>query len=305
MKIVNNILQHIYIFLAYFKTKLLNLLFLSEHIDTFLQLWYFVYMENSILKELLELGFTENEARVYLACLEFGKGSVTQISKHAGLNRTTGYDILERLEMRGLINMTLSNRKKRVFSAMSPGRLKQYIEGKKNLYEKRLQGLEKTIPKLQLLYKKTEMKPVIKIAEGAEAMTQMAYEELDAKSIIYSITNLKNYAEVFDKMGEQRSLERYKMGINEKCLAIDSAYARAWHHKVYGNSKKRQQNTEYRWLKTDEKYFTAGEISIFDDKVIGFLSKTSDNISFEIKSETFANFLKILFENAWESKGLK
>lgn len=260
-------------------------------------------MENSILQELTNLGFMENEARIYLACLELGKGSVTQISKKAGLNRTTGYDILERLEMRGLVNVALSKRKKRLFSAMSPGRLRQYIEGKKKLYEKRLEGLEKTIPKLQLLYKETEIKPIIKVAEGIEAMTQMAYQELDAKGTIYSITNLKNYAETFDEMGSRRSLERYKKGIKEKCLAIDSDVARRWHSKVYGKNKKRQEYTEYRWIKVEDIDATGGEISIFDDKVIGFLSKTSDNASFEIKSKTFANFLKILFEIAWKGAG--
>ncbi|MFZ2193111.1 MAG: helix-turn-helix domain-containing protein [Candidatus Moraniibacteriota bacterium] len=260
-------------------------------------------MENSILKELLNLGFTENEAKVYLACLEIGKGSVTQISKKAGINRTTGYDILERLSIKGLINMALSRGKKRLFSTMSPNRLSQYIEGKKNLYEKRLHELEKTIPKLQLLYKETELKPVIKIAEGIEAMKQMAFQELDSKSTIYSFANLKNYAEAFDDMGKQRSLERYRKGIKEKCLSIDGKYAREWYNKVYGGKNKRQENTEYRWLKTDNEYFTAGEIVIFEDKVIGILSKTSDNVSFEIKSESFANFLKILFEIAWESKG--
>ncbi len=183
---------------------------------------------------------------------------------------------------------------------MPPSRLKQYLEGKKNLYEKRLQKLEKTIPKLQLLYKDTKLKPVIKIVEGVEAMKQMAHQELDSKSTVYSFANLKNYAEVFDEMGEQRSLARYRNGVQEKCLSIDSNYARAWYDKVYGNNKKRQKNTEYRWLKADDKYFTTGEIIIFDDKVIGILSKTSDNISFEIKSESFANFLKILFETAWE-----
>ena len=262
-------------------------------------------MENNVLEELLELGFTENEAKVYLACLELGKGSVTQISKKSGLNRTTGYDILERLGIRGLINMALGKGEKRLYSAMSPSRLKQYLEGKKSLYDKRLQKLEKTLPNLQLLYKESELKPVIKIVEGVEAMKQMACEELDTKDVIYSFANLENYAETFEEMGKQRSLERFKIGLQEKCLSIDGKYARAWYDRVYGGNKKLQKNTEYRWLKTDNKYFTAGEVIIFDDKVIGVLSKTSDNVSFEIQSKTFANFLKILFEIAWENKGKK
>lgn len=256
-------------------------------------------MENNVLGELLELGFTENEAKVYLACLELGKGSVTQISKQSGLNRTTGYDILERLGMQGLVSMALAKGKKRLYSAMPPSRLKQYIENKKNLYEKRLKKLENTLPNLQLLYKETELKPVIKIVEGVEAMKQMGNQELDAKGEIYSFANLKGYAEVFDELGQQRSMERYKKGLKEKCLSIDSEYARDWYKKTYVGKKKRA-GVEYRWIPDNNKYPTAGEVIVFEDKVIGMLSKTSENVSFEIKSQTFANFLKMLFEIAWE-----
>ena len=256
-------------------------------------------MKNN-LENLIDLGFTPNEARVYLACLELGKGSVTQISKKAGLNRTTGYDILERLSLRGLINMVMAKNKKRLYSAMPPSRIKQYLQSKKQSYEKRLQKLEKTLPDLKLLYKETEMKPVIKIAEGFEALKQMAYLELDAKGTIYSFANLENYAENFSEMGNERTKERYSRGIKEKCLSIEGRYAREWWKKNYGEKMKLQKMTEYRWIKPLNNYPTAGEIVIFDDRVIGILSKTSDDSAFEIKSETFANFLKILFEAAWE-----
>jgi sugar-specific transcriptional regulator TrmB len=256
-------------------------------------------MKNN-LENLIALGFTPNEARVYLACLELGKGSVTLISKKAGLNRTTGYDILERLAVRGLINMVMAKNKKRLYSAMPPSRIKQYLQGKKQSYEKRLQKLERTLPELKLLYKETEIKPVIKIAEGFEALKQMACLELDAKGTIYSFTNLENYAENFSEMGNERTKERYLRGLKEKCLSIEGKFAREWWKKTYGNKKKLQKMTEYRWIKPLNNYPTAGEIIVFNDRVIAILSKASDDAAFEIRSESFANFLKILFEIVWE-----
>jgi len=47
-----------------------------------------------------------------LALLELGRGTVTQVSARAGLNRTTGYDILVRLGLYGLINRSVSDKKK-------------------------------------------------------------------------------------------------------------------------------------------------------------------------------------------------
>jgi len=42
---------------------------------------------------------------------------------------------------------------------------------------------------------------------------------------------------------------------------------------------------------------------IFDDKVIGMLSRASENVAFEITSQTVSDFLKIIFEMAWEKTG--
>lgn len=165
-----------------------------------------------------------------------------------------------------------------------------------------MEELKNFLPDLQSLYK-TELKPVIKFAEGKQAMRETYLHVLDSKSTIYSILNLKGYAEVFDEPGTYQSMERYKRGIKERVLTIDSDTARWWYNKTYKGSRRRQQNTEYRWLKWNDRFSTAGEVNIFDDKVIGVLSTPSENVAFEIQSQTFADFLKIVFEMAWEKAG--
>ena len=254
-------------------------------------------MNEGLLKKIEYLGLQENEAKIYLSLLEIGEATVTQICKNARLNRTTGYDILERLCLYGIVGKGIGG-KKRLYIAESPVHLNQFLENKKRRAEKRIQEFKNILPELKSIYK-TELKPVIKIVEGVEAMKQMAYNELDTKGVIYSLVNLKNYAEVFDEMGSHRSLERFKRGIKERCLSIDSDTARQWHRKTYSGKKNRQENTEYRWVPWDKRYSTAGEVAVYNDKVMGILSKSSENIAFEIQSQTFADFLKIIFEMAW------
>ena len=50
-------------------------------------------------KQLKSLGFSEKEARVYLALLELGPSTTTEIARKSKINRTTGYDILESLAL--------------------------------------------------------------------------------------------------------------------------------------------------------------------------------------------------------------
>ena len=259
-------------------------------------------MEKNIFEQLLDLGLQENEVKIYLALLELGKGSVTQISRKAGLNRTTGYDILERLGIQGLINRARTGKKRIEYVAEPPSRLKQYLEDKRRLYDRRVDELKDLLPGLQALHK-TDIKPVIKVVEGKEEMQKLYYNVLESKSEVYSILNLKRYGHDFEEMGTHQEIERSKRGIKEKVLAIENEAAKGWYDKIYAGKPEKQALTEYRWLPDGEKYSTEGEVKIFDDKVVGVLSKPEENVAFEIQSQTFADFLRLVFEVAWGKAG--
>ena len=79
-------------------------------------------MEVNLQEQLENLGLQVNEVKIYLALLELGKGTVSQISKIAHLNRTTGYDILERICLYGIANRS-SVGKKRIYIAGCGGML--------------------------------------------------------------------------------------------------------------------------------------------------------------------------------------
>jgi len=259
-------------------------------------------MNERILKELEDFGLQPNEVKIYLAVLELGRETVAKISKTAGLNRTTGYDILERLSVYGVISK-ITEGNKRYYVAEPPSRLKQFLENKKRRMEKHLEDFGGLLPELQSLYK-TDLKPAIKFGEGKKEMENIYKHVLDAKSTVYSILNLKGYAEVFDELGVYQEQERFRRKIKEKVLAIKSDVALNWYNKTYKGKKLKQENTEYRWLEKSPEKFPVGEINIFDDTVIVMLSKPGENVAFEIKSQSFADFLKIIFEMAWGVAGL-
>jgi len=249
-------------------------------------------------QELQKLGLQEHEAKIYLACLELGHASVSKISKIAGLNRTTGYDVLERLTKYGIVSRT--GAKKKIYLAESPQKLKFYLEEKKRIYDKRLDALSGLMPELGEIFK-TDLKPTIKFAEGRKEMEKLYLGVLEAKSTVYSILNLQGYAEIFDEMGTYQTQQRVKRKIKEKVLAFKNKTAVWWYEKTYKKNPAKRQYTDYRWLELKKEYSTAGEINIFDDRVIGILSSPKENVAFEIKSESFTNFLKVIFEIAWEA----
>ncbi|MEK7617976.1 MAG: helix-turn-helix domain-containing protein [Patescibacteria group bacterium] len=261
-------------------------------------------MDYKIAEKLNNLGLQPNESKIYLALLELGKGTVTQISQAAQLNRTTGYDVLERLALYGLASRAGSGINKKMYAAEPPIRLKQYLENKKTQAEQRLARADETLSDLLGIYKK-DNKPVIKFFEGKEGIKNIYWHTLESKSPIYSILDLSIYLPDYDQFGKEYIRERSQRGIKEKALVIKNQTAIDYYEAVYKHNKHFQKFTEYRWLNKQFPFIPAAEVNIYDDTVMGVLAKSGENAAFEIINPSFANSLKMIFELAWDSTGNK
>src|SRR3989344_1883091 len=85
-------------------------------------------MDSSILTE---AGLTKKEAEVYLALIELGSASASQIIQKTGLHRAVVYDLLQRLIEKGLVGHAIKGRKK-FFEATNPERLLDILKEKEN-----------------------------------------------------------------------------------------------------------------------------------------------------------------------------
>ena len=260
---------------------------------------YCIFMSELPVQKLTKFGLSQHEAQIYSALLELGSAPVTEISKLAQLNRTTGYDILERLCLYGIANRTVIG-SKRFYIAEPPVRFKQFMENKKRQADQRLQMVDEILPDLQSLYK-TELKPVIKFFEGREGIKNIYLHTLESKTVIYSILDLEQYLPEFDQFGGEYVQERVKRGIKERALVVKNAAGLGFRKKYYGGKEKYLQNTEYRWLPEKLPFSIATEVNIYDDKVMSVLVKPGENVALEIQSESFANSFRLMFEIAWST----
>lgn len=93
--------------------------------------------------ELSLLGLSDKERRFYLAAFEAGAASVTDLASRAGVTRTNGYDLLSRLQSRGLLR-TVPSSSGRLVVPEDPSVLSQD-------WERRRTTLDSAIPKLRAL----------------------------------------------------------------------------------------------------------------------------------------------------------
>ncbi|MFT4310967.1 MAG: TrmB family transcriptional regulator [Candidatus Woesearchaeota archaeon] len=89
---------------------------------------------------LLEWGLQEREIDVYLYILKNGSMSANKISQGTGILRQTVYEIIDKLQVKGLVNEVILNNKKH-FSAESPHKLKTILEEKSQIIDGVLNNL--------------------------------------------------------------------------------------------------------------------------------------------------------------------
>ncbi len=89
---------------------------------------------------LQQIGFSPNEAKVYLALLNLGKAGARQLIQKTGLYSANVYEALEKLQSRGFAG-SIEEGKKRFFQASSPMQLLSILRER----QEQLQGV---LPKL-------------------------------------------------------------------------------------------------------------------------------------------------------------
>ena len=101
-------------------------------------------------KDIEKLGFTKNEATIYLALLELGSVSIGAIVKRSGIHKAIIYDNLEKLAKRGLVHYVIKANKKH-FEAQSPETLIRFLNEEQKLLKQKRKLAERLLPDLVAL----------------------------------------------------------------------------------------------------------------------------------------------------------
>ena len=103
--------------------------------------------------ELRKLGLSEKEVRVYLTGFELGPSSVKKIAEKAKITRPTTYEIIRRLEEKGLF-METKQKTKRYFAAQSPEKILGILRIQKREIEEKEREFIRIIATLEEKYSK-------------------------------------------------------------------------------------------------------------------------------------------------------
>lgn len=230
-----------------------------------------------------QLGFSENEARVYIAALELGLASAQEIGKKAGVKRTTAYSVLESLVRRGVVGKSIMRGKTR-FLVESPEKLMTIVSNLKN-------DLAKVLPELQARYNATEAKPKITFYEGAEAIQNVYDDTLREKPEEILEWNTDLYFDRFPKNHNYID-KRVALGIKARRMVGEGS---VWHRKNKRYDKAELSETV---AIPRELFWPEIEVNIYGRKV-AFLNY-AENMSVIIESPAIAHAMRQAYELSWK-----
>ena len=248
----------------------------------------------SLQKSLEFIGFSEKEVLVYLALLELGKGTVTVISKKAGINRPTGYHVLSSLEAKALVKAS-GKEPKQEYVAESPDQIEKLLQEKIKNDEIFIKEARKIIPELKSMHNVTD-RPKVFFYEGVEGMEKVYEDTLTSHEAIRAYANPKTMHEGIPGYFPEYYHRRASKGIFIRAICPDSETTR----ERRGANEKEKRDTA---LVPEGMFDIKPEINIYDNKVM--IASWREKLGIIIESTEIADAMKKIYELAWaEAKRL-
>lgn len=249
---------------------------------------------SGLQESLIEIGLSDKEAGVYLALLELGKGTVSEISRKANINRTTGYDILDTLSAKGLVSIS-GKEPKQEYSAEKPDRLENFIASEIKKKHEALRKTESLIPELNLLHNITG-RPRVRFYEGSEGLVEVYEDTLTSHEPIRAFATVDDMHAALPNYFPKYYKRRAGAGIGIRAIIprTETGLERGRHDK--------EEMRESAFVPKDEYYFSP-EINIYDNKVM--IASLREKLGIIIESAEIADAMKKIYELAWaEAKRL-
>lgn len=246
-----------------------------------------------MLEKILEnMGLTKKESGVYLALLEMGSSSVSQVANRAKINRTTGYDILESLIRKGLVSHVEGDSAKKTYTAENPESLVSYMEKKSREYKEKAQQVRNALPQLKAIYSEKGKNPIVRFYEGKKGIETVYEDTLTSSEPIRAYASVRNMHEVLPEYFPEYYRRRALKGISIR--GILPATKEAIERKKFDDDEERDSR-----LVPIDKYDFSPEIDIYDDKVA--IMSLKEEFGVIIESKEIAEAQKKIYELAWEA----
>ena len=251
--------------------------------------------ENLDLKKSLEyIGFSDKEVVVYLALLSLGKGTVTEISRKAGINRPTGYHVLASLSAKELVKVS-GKEPKQEYVAESPDQIEKLLANKIEEDQKFINEARKIIPELKSIHNVAD-RPKVLFYEGKEGLEKVYEDTLTSQGEILAYASVEDIQPTLPHYFPEYYKRRARKGIKIRAIFPESKDAR-------DRASLDKEEIRESLIIPSEKFGFHPEINIYNNKVM--IASWREKLGIIIESAEIADAMKKIYELSWaEAKRL-
>ncbi|MGV9866717.1 TrmB family transcriptional regulator [Rhodococcus koreensis] len=244
-----------------------------------------------MLDLLQRIGLDSREARFYLAVLESGRCSITEAARRAGVSRTSGYDLLRKLERYGLISAVElgpsgkpGDRSRAELVANDPSSLVRD-------WEHRGRVLDELLPQLRAMHAGSHARPRVRYLEGVAGITKAIFETLDWPSPLSGIFSMSDLLVTPGPDAMQEYItERSKRGIELRVV-------RSSGHDLRGEWPTDEASLRIARHAPESYSFTM--TTIIGPDIVAVMSSRRESFAMMIESHEYAEQQQNLFEILW------
>jgi HTH-type transcriptional regulator, sugar sensing transcriptional regulator len=232
------------------------------------------------IEVLKKLGLEEREAKIYLALLRLGSSTATKLSEELDIDRTTIYDILNRLITKGIVSYAIKQNIKN-FSAVEPGQLLKELRDKE-------EELKEIMPRLIKISESKKEHTSVEIFKGKEGLISVFKSILKDKKDYIMIGAMHEISEAIPLPVYKFVNEAFESNVKGKILCEEG----------FGDSDLDiiGKNEEYRLI---SKEFSSTTLQVWGNKT-AFYIFTDPYYTILIESKEIADRNRLYFDTLWK-----
>lgn len=256
-----------------------------------------------MLPELQKIGFTRNEANVYLASLKIGPSTIKQLASTTGLNRITVHSICEKFERMHILYSNYEG-KKRLLVPIEPEYIENILKQEEKTIQEKQKSFSNILPDMRELFRRQNRGMKITTFRGEQGYIEICEDILRTRGDMYEYADIDALNKVIGPYIAKDYLPRkHKLKIKTKFLYKDSPSAREYIEKNY---MKHPNAAPMEAKFIDPKIFKLNAyFTVYGNKLTILTPETLDGMILHDKAtvETFLPFYNFVWERA--GKGIK
>ncbi len=238
---------------------------------------------------LSKLGLTEQERKVYIACLKLDSAKASTIAEHSLIERQASYYVLRQLIKKGMLTKSTKSGVS-YYSCVDPWLLLDNIEEEKRVKEDAIKNLAEEYKNLKGV---AIPKPKVEIYEGIEGFKTAAREMInlnDKEVYSYISEKIVNFRPIFLEPYIKKRIEK---GIKAKIITENTKSLQ---------ERKKASKHEFREMKFIDELMKGKdyELAISKEKVIFLRVTDKEQIGIKIEDPSFAELQANIFNLLWK-----